>query len=1041
MLVCSSCGRENESTFRFCPGCGHELVERSGSKRRQLATLLFCDISGSTAMGERIDAESVREMMFQYFHAMRGAIERHGGTVEKFVGDAVMAVFGVPEAHEDDPLRAVRASWQMQQVMDALNDEFERRFGSRLALRIGVNTGEVIAGSSTSRQAIVTGDAVNVAARLEQAAAPGEILLGDQTYGLVRGAVAVEPVEPLALKGKAEPVTAHRLVALKARADARFRPLDAPLVGRDRELTQLRVSFERVADTGHGLLVLVTGMPGIGKSRLARELLRSLNAHALSGRCLSYGEGITYWPLAEAVKQAATIIEDDSPASARAKLGRLLQGEEHGALVAERVAQALGLASGSAPADEVAWAFRLLVQSIARQRPLVLVLDDLQWAEPALLDLIEGFASLEAPLLVLGLARPELFETRPEWLDQALRLKPLSGSQSDALVEQLLAGSRLLSEGRARVVAAAGGNPLFVEELLALMVEDPSGEIPPSLELLLAARLERLSPDERHAAQRGAIEGQVFHRGAVIELSERRSRHKVGPALDHLAVRDLVRPAQASFADDAAFAFRHILIRDAAYLAMLKKLRAELHERLADWLERVAGKRVTEYEEILGYHLERAYRYREELGPVDRYVVLAGRAASWLGSAGKRAARRGDAIAAAKLLERAVALLDDDAPARVELLLALGETRWARFDASGATVPLEAAAQAAQTAGRLDLQASAELTLAAIGTHMNRGAGEEQSRRAAERWLPVLEELGNERGLAKALFALGMYDASRQRFANAVDRFERALTYARQAQAFQDELECAFWLTISVVAGPEPVDEALRRLGSLADKATTLATRATVLERLGTLHALTDDAVTARELIAEAKQLYDELGLQRQLVYLRFFTSGQLAELEADVDEAVRLYREGCALLESIGETGALSTLQARLAYALGSVGLYEEAEELTLRSEELGDPDDLITQSSWRTARARAIAHRGRLSDAERLAREAFSLAGDNIAARGEALETLSETLALAERRAEAAAEARRAKEIYEQKGDRPSARRASATLDRLTEQAAPSA
>jgi len=1035
MLICSSCGRENESTFRFCPGCGTELVDRSGSKRRQLATLLFCDISGSTAMGERIDAESVREMMFQYFHAMRAAIERHGGTVEKFVGDAVMAVFGVPEAHEDDPLRAVRASWEMQQVMDALNDEFRRRFDSRLALRIGVNTGEVIAGSSTSRQAIVTGDAVNVAARLEQAAAPGEILLGHQTYGLVRGAVVVEPIEPLALKGKAEPVTAYRLVAVEALAEARFRPLDAPLVGRRGELTRLRTSFERAVDTSHALLMLVTGMPGIGKSRLARELLESLNATAVSGRCLSYGEGITYWPLAEAVKQAAAIIEDDSPANARAKIGRLLHGEEHGALVAERIAQALGLASGSAPAHEIGWAFRLLVQTIARQRPLVFVLDDLQWAEPALLDLIEGFASIEAPLLVLGLARLELLETRPAWLDRALRLEPLSESESDALIEQLLAGSQLSSEGRARVVAAAEGNPLFVEELLTLMVEDPSAEIPPSLELLLAARLERLSQDERQAAQRGAIEGQVFHRGAVIELSERRSRHKVGPALDHLVVRDLVRPAQASFADDAAFAFRHILIRDAAYRATLKKLRAELHERLAGWLERVAGDRVTEYEEILGYHFERAFRYREELGPVGRYVGLASRAAYWLGSAGKRAARRGDAAAAAKLLERAVALLDDEAPARVELLLALGETRWARFDAGGATAPLEAAAQAAKTAGRIDLQASAELTLAAIGTHMNRGAGEEQSRRAGERWLPVLEQLGDERGLAKALFALGMYDAARQRFAAAVGRFEHALTHARRAQAVQDELECAFWLTISVVAGPEPVDQALRRLGRLADEATTLAIKATVLERLGTLHALADHSVTARELIAEAKQLYDELGLEKQLVYLRFFTSGQLAELDGDVDEAVRVYREGCALLESIGETAALSTLQARLAYVLGSVGRYEEAEELTLRSEELGDPDDLITQSSWRTARARAIANRGRLSDAERLACDAFSFAGDNVAARGEALETLSETLALAERYAEAAAEARRAKEIYEQKGDRPSARRVSAALERLAE------
>ena len=291
--------------------CGSPL-EPAAPERRKLATMLFCDMSGSTAMGERVDAESVREMMFSYFHEMRAAIERHGGTVEKFIGDAVMAVFGVPTAHEDDALRAVRAAWEMQERLVALNEQLEQRYGSTIALRIGVNTGEVVAGEGTTRQALVTGDAVNVAARLEQTAAPGQVLIGEPTLRLVRDAVSVEAVEPLALKGKSEPVPAYRVLAIDAAAPALSRRLDTPMVGREAELTQLESMLDETK-RGRCLLATVVGEPGVGKSRLAAELIAGAHdVQVLRGSCLQYGEGITYWPIAEIVRQAAGIRDEHS---------------------------------------------------------------------------------------------------------------------------------------------------------------------------------------------------------------------------------------------------------------------------------------------------------------------------------------------------------------------------------------------------------------------------------------------------------------------------------------------------------------------------------------------------------------------------------------------------------------------------------------------------------------------------------------------------------------------------------------------------------
>ncbi|HEU0247492.1 MAG TPA: adenylate/guanylate cyclase domain-containing protein [Gaiellaceae bacterium] len=687
MQECRECGQANPDGFRLCGMCGSPLgVEEP--ERRKPATLLFCDMSGSTAMGERVDAESVRELMFRYFHEMRSALERHGGTVEKFIGDAVMAVFGVPEVHEDDALRAVRAAMEMRERLASLNEELERRFGTRVSLRIGVNTGEVVAGESSSRQALVTGDAVNVAARLEQAAAPDEILLGEATYRLVRDAVSAAAVQPLQAKGKSNPLRAYRLLGLIGDGPARSRRLHRRIVGRAAELRALERTFADAFSERRCAMVTIVGHPGVGKSRLAEEFVSLVagDARVLGGRCLAYGEGITFWALAEIVRQAAGIRDEDTQETARGRLAALVHGEADGAEIAERVAQAIGLARGTASASEIAWAIRKLFEGLARRRPLVLLVDDLQWAEPTFLDVLTALVDsvADAPILLLCLARPELIE-RGRRFDTTIALEPLGESESMRLIEDVLGEGKVNAEVGDGILRATEGNPLFVEELLAMLVEEgflrrEDGQwlpmqdlarvaIPPTINALLAARLERLEPRERAAIERGSMEGQLFHRGAIVELSPLEWRSDVARDLEAVVDKGFIAPAEATFADEAAFRFRHILIRDAAYAAMPKKLRAELHERLAAWLERRAGDRIAEHEEILGYHLEQGYLLRAELAPVDASArELARAAARRLASAGQRALARGDLPAARSLFARTSTLLPPGDPIRLTLL-------------------------------------------------------------------------------------------------------------------------------------------------------------------------------------------------------------------------------------------------------------------------------------------------------------------------------------------------------------------------------------
>ncbi|MGB2954099.1 MAG: adenylate/guanylate cyclase domain-containing protein, partial [Gaiellaceae bacterium] len=623
---------------------------------RKTVTVLFCDVTGSTALGERIDPESLRHVMARYFEMAKAVVERHGGTVEKFVGDAVMAVFGIPVVHEDDALRAVRSAQDLREALTGLNAELADSYGTRLELRTGVNTGEVVTGTE---ERLATGDAVNVAARLEQAAQPGEVLLGEETLALVQDAVEVEPVPPLDLKGKAEPVRAFRLLAVGADAHAITRRHRAEMVGRGRQRKLLEDAFANVAGERACHLFTVLGTAGVGKSRLVAEFLVEVEgATVVRGRCLSYGEGISYWPVTEVAKQLGA-----EPSEAPA-LSAILGDEP----------------VGSSP-EEIAWAFRKLLEERAAERPLVVVFDDAHWGESVFLDLVEHVADLsrDAPILLLCIARPELLDRRPAWGGGKLNatnvlLEPLAHDETEELIDRLLPHERIETRLRERILEAAGGNPLFVEEMVAMLAEAEVGAgngagdvaVPPTIQALLAARLDQLDASERSVLERGSVEGQVFHRSAVVALAP--EEPQVDGRLMTLVRKDLVRPERSTVVGDDAFRFRHLLIRDAAYDALPKATRAELHERFAIWLEEQAPNLV-ELDEIVGYHLEQAYNYRAELGPLDDAALALGpRAGERLLTAGRRAQRRGDLPAATGLLARSGALLPPGADQRAALV-------------------------------------------------------------------------------------------------------------------------------------------------------------------------------------------------------------------------------------------------------------------------------------------------------------------------------------------------------------------------------------
>ena len=1063
MPLCPSCGEDNPARARFCLACGSALPEAvAPPERRKVVTVVFTDLTGSTALGERLDPEAVHRAMRRYFEAMQGEIERHGGTVEKFIGDAVMAVFGIPTAHEDDALRAVRAAHGMGGALAALNEELEP-WGVRLAVRTGVNTGPVVAGDPGRGHAFVTGDTVNVAARLEQAAGAGEILIGPATERLVRGAVRVERVAPLSLKGKEKPFAPFRVVeVLPDRPPAR-RELGSRLIGRDDELALIERAFAGAAAEGSCRLVTVLGAAGVGKSRLAHEFAVRLgpHAHVLRGRCLPYGEGITFWPLAEVVKAAARIDEHDPPEEARRKIGRLLPAADDAALVAERVAGALGIATSSAPVEEIFWALRRVLEALARERPLVVVFEDIHWGEPTFLDLVEHVAELSsgAPITLLCLARPELLDARPTWASAGpravtIRLDPLTRRDSRRLMGDLLSCPDLPEAWTSRIADAAAGNPLFVEELILMLIDDgvlrrqdgswqvlgefAALDVPPTIGALLTARLDRLDAPERVVIEGASVIGEEFWRGAVAELSSERVRAGLEAHLGALVRRELVCPGGARLWGEEPYRFGHILIRDAAYDGILKASRSDLHERFAHWLERRAGARVFEYEEILGFHLEQAHRCLAQVAPLDeRRRMLGLRAAERLGAAGHRALGRDDMPAAVNLLERAVTLLGPEEPLRAELLLALGIAATELGELSHAERVLDEAATAAAAAGDRRLEVHAEVERRFLRVRTTTTESTTALVAPVRRAIAVLEELGYDLGLARAWFVLGWVElAVRARSGPATELLERALLHARRAGDERVESEIAFWVAVALQWGPVPAGETIRRGERMLSQAEGHPTiEGSVLYMLGLGHAMCGRFAAARQACSRARELFEGLGLRVKLAGSTQ-VSGIVELIAGDPIAAEGELRRGYEALVAMGEIAFASTAAALLAEALVQQGRLDEAAPLTEISAATAASDDVGSQVFWRTARARIVARRGDVARAVALAREAVRLADgtDFLQCRAETRMALAEALAAGDQPEAAEEPLREAIGLHDAKGNVASAERGRAALKALS-------
>jgi class 3 adenylate cyclase/tetratricopeptide (TPR) repeat protein len=1056
MRTCPACGSESPGDFAFCGECGSALAAPGAPTRelRKIVTVVFSDITGSTALGEQADPESVRRVIGRYFDEMRVALEHHGGTVEKFIGDAVMAVFGMPHLHEDDALRAVRAAVEMRARLAQLNDELELEYGMRLQSRMGIATGEVVAGDSARGDWFVTGDAVNLAERLERKAAPGEIVIAEATYQLARDAVDVEPLETLTVKGKAQPLQAYRLLHVTPGAPAHARRSDSAMVGRVVELGLLQQAFDRAVAERACHLFTVMGAAGVGKSRLLDEFLSRIKSEAviLTGRCLPYGEGITFWPALEAVKLATGLAEGDSAEQARAKIASVLaEGEESPDLVAERVAGLLGLAETPASSGEGFWGVRKLLEALAQRKPLVVVFDDLNWAEPTFLDLVEHVADLsrDAPILLVGMARPELLELRPGWAGgrrnaMAIFLDPLSDTDCDVLIHNLLGQAALEAEVRARIRNAAGGNPLFVEETLSMLIDDGvlvsrngrwvlAGDpapirVPPTIQLLLASRLDQLEAEERMALERAAVEGDTFHRGSVEALTLGEARHSVARCLLALVRKELIRPYRATFAGEDAFRFRHALIHEATYSAVPKETRAELHEACAGWL----AEKGAEHDELVGYHLEQAVRHRLELGLLDeRGRELAARAGKLLAAAGRKATARGDLPASVALLERAAALPSDGLD-RGRTLLDLGRSLFESGDFARADEALRGAGDTATAQEDRTLEARVLLERSQLRFSIEHQASIAEFLQDARRAIATLEELHDDAGLARAWWVVGEMWWVGCEIAAAEDAMFRSIRHSEAAGVQRELARARSYLALAAVEGPMPVDAALQRCLEIRDQASqNQVLEAAAGYALAHAQAMRGRFAEARELAARSTAVYEELGLRFALAAWSV-RPASVELLAGDPAAAERILRSGFDTLSSMGEKVNLSLIAASLAKSVYLQGRGEEAEQLTVVSEEATSPEDVWSQVAWRSARATILASRGESAEATRLAREAVELieGTDALNMRASSLLSLARALVAAGRTKEAEKSAAEAVRLYEAKGNIVSAGKARALL-----------
>jgi class 3 adenylate cyclase/tetratricopeptide (TPR) repeat protein len=1039
-MDCPACGETLPAGFRFCGHCGAALDETGPDRSvRKTISVIFCDLKGSTALGETLDSEALREVISRYFDRVRGVIEGHGGAIEKFIGDAVMAVFGLPHQREDDALRAVRCALDMKRALAELNRELASGWGVTLSNRTGVNTGEIVV-SDASRGERLLGDAINVAARLEQAAPADDVLIGPDTYRLVRDAVEVEPLEPLTLKGKAEPVPTYRVLAAAGTSAGGDR---TRVVGRREELELLQRTLDEAGGDAACRVACLLGDPGVGKSTLIEALGRSRpDALMLRGRCLSYGNGITFWPLLEIVTDAAGISDDDPAEVAKAKLAALAGDDLR---VAERIAAALGIGDRQLPLEEIFWGVRKLFEHLASERSLIVVFEDIHWAEATLLDLIEHLAdSARGALLIVCEARPELLVVRPEFEQRVgartLTLEPLGAEDAGELIRLLVEGE-IAPEVEARIVSAAAGNPLFVSQLVSMLIDDgalelrdgqwestvdlAAMELPATLQALLASRLDQLHREEQAVLEPASVAGTIFPDAAVEELVDDSIRPQVALRLSSLAARMLIEEEPDYVIAGDSHRFVHFQVRDAAYRRLLKRQRAALHERFAEWGERLARERgrQVEFQEILGYHLEQAYLYLAELGPLDRHGrELGRRAALQLIPAARRAFARGDAPAAANLLRRATQSLQRADQLRIELLPELAEVLIDAGEFSAAEPYLDEAMERAEDLDDRALAARASLTRLSLESQSG------DSRASAERVLteareaiPFFEDAADHANLAMAWRLLAWAHGTQGNYEEVTHTAERALEESRIAGDQRQERRAASQFAVAALYGPLPVSEAIRRCEEIiAEASGDRRTEGLVTSLLARLEAMRGDFDRARILYLKARLELEEMG-RSVIASSTALDACGVEMLAGDPGAAERELRRDYVALEDMGERYLLSTMAGELARAVAAQGRDAEALALSETAERLSADDDVTSQGIWRLARAKVLAMRGVTDDAMELADEAVALlrSTDATVIRDEGLLDVAEVMELCGERARAVEFIREAVKLLERKGN----------------------
>ena len=1028
----------------------------------------------STDLERELDPQPMQRLLDRYGQAVRKALGDRGASVGKRHGDGFMAAFGVPELHEDDALRAVRAAAELRAALDELAEEVRQQRGLEFHVRLGINTGNVLVRDAGTLEEELTGTAVNLAKRFEEAAGAGEILLGEETYRLVADAVKAEPAGPLTVKGAAEPQSVWRLLEVLPDRPGRARRPIAPMVGRGREQELLLRLFERAAAEGTCHLVSVLGSAGVGKSRLVDEFVVGLGDQAavLRGHCPAFGDSVTMWPMVEVVRQAAGIAPDDSAEQARARLAELLGGEERGTLVTERIAQLLGFGQDTGLPEDTFWALQRLLETLARRRPLVLVIDDLHWADPILLDAVEHVAEhADAPLVLLCMARPdELFPRRQHWPGGkanalSFQLSPLPEREGEQLVVHLL-GGRVDQAVQAHVSEWAQGFPLLVEELVTnlrdegwlraadgrwtLKVESEEAAerrartVPTSIHALLLARLDRLGPRGRAVIEPAAVVGQQFHLGDVEALHPDAPPADLAAGLQELVRLDLIRadhgPTSAPLPPNSGpgYRFRHATIKTVAYERLPDDRRAELHERYADWLERETEDRRSQFDEIVAHHFYEAYRYTRRLDPGgDRVTELARRAGERYAAAGQRAAVRGDTRLVQAWLGRAARLLPAEHPLRLAALPPLAEAQQSNGRLTEATRAYQELARSATAVGNEGLALHAtigRLGITAVHDPTPVPPGGPRRGRAGHRRLrPPRRPAGPGQGLAPARLPgldQGAADPGRGRRRAGQGAGQGGqgpgLGGQRHRHALPDPLLGA------VAAGGRWSGAAARR----SPRPSAAACPAWPRPPTGCWPGWRPTGATWRRRGGSWTRPPPSPGRKARCCPGRWTASrGRWWRCSAgDLAAAEEVLRGGYRQLEEMGGTGPRVNVATLLARVRLLRGRNDDAEELTRTCERLAAPDQADAQVKWRSIRAIAIARRGELGDGERLAREAVYLAGktDQLDSRAETHVDLAEVLLLGGRGREAEHELDRAIALFQEKGNEVGERSARRLLAR---------